>query len=158
MQTMCPRCRSVMSSDAAACPGCGYVSSAVRSSRHSMIGSLTIVSGVSGLLLVVVLLGATGVFVVLNAILPEQGRTGTPWSSRSLLRRFNASLGTIFGPCGRHEATVFRPIIQSLRNGQLSCVALLARDICTESQMRSMERGNIPGLPLSPRPAFTEST
>jgi hypothetical protein len=52
--TICPRCRSVMSSDAAACPGCGYVSSGVRSSRRSTIGSLTVVFGVSGLLLVVI--------------------------------------------------------------------------------------------------------
>jgi Cytochrome oxidase complex assembly protein 1 len=73
VQTMCPQCRSVMSSDAAACPGCGYVSSGVRSSRRSMIGSLTVVVGVTGLLLVVVLLGATGVFIVLNAHLTGTG-------------------------------------------------------------------------------------
>ncbi len=38
-----------------------------------MIGSLTVVFGVSGLLLVVVLLGATGVFIVLNAHLTGTG-------------------------------------------------------------------------------------
>jgi hypothetical protein len=134
LQTMCPRCRSVMSSDAVACPSCGYVSSGVRASRRSTIGSLTIVFGVSGLLLVVVLLGATGVFVVLNAHLTGTGRTGTPWSSHSLLRRFNVSSGTIFGPSGRHEATVFRLIVRSLRNGQLSCAARLAKDICKSGE------------------------